>query len=127
MEPFDFAKSINSKSKYLMDDKNDEGSYVPFLMNRNFSYYLDTIFYANDMNMSRLDNKLQYDYLYNSIVKRSRFVPWPKKKNTEYLSFVMEYYKCNSQRGLEIIQIIPSTKLEEMREDFIRGKDNINI
>ena len=72
MKPFDFVNSINHKKNNMMrDTENDElaeSSYVPFLTNRQLSYFPDTLFYANQMNiLHNADNKLQYEYLLNSI------------------------------------------------------------
>jgi len=59
----DILNSINqSKENILSKDSRLEKDYVPFVINKCFSYFPDTIFYANKMNqMAFLDKKMQYD------------------------------------------------------------------
>ena len=75
MNPFDFVNSINDSKKNLMvgteNDELAEKGYNPFLINKAFSYFIDTILYANEINQySHLDNKLQYEYYLNGIPKK---------------------------------------------------------
>lgn len=115
MTPFDFVKSVNKKDGQL---ELDEG-YVPFIVNRAFSTFFDTIFYANEINKyPNLDPKMQYDFYYNAIPKNpKRFAPWPKKNNDKYLLVVQEYYDCSIQKAKEIISVLDDEKLTiiEMR------------
>ena len=93
MKPFDFVNSINHKKNNMMrDTENDElaeSSYVPFLTNRSLSYFPDTLFYANQMNiLHNADNKLQYEYLLNSISPKKRFAKWVKAEDNDDLEMV---------------------------------------
>jgi hypothetical protein len=115
MTPFDYVKSINKKDGKL---EIDEG-YVQFIINRSFSTYFDTVFYANEINKyPNLSNQMQYDFYYNAIPKNpKRFAPWPKKRNDKYLLIVQEYYDCSIQKAKEIISVLDDEKLTiiEMR------------
>ena len=71
------------------DDEQWEKNYQPYLVNKNYSNFQDTILYANEMNKyHNLDNKLQFDYLLNSIRPRKRFSPWHKKTIHNYSDYV---------------------------------------
>jgi hypothetical protein len=60
MELKDFLNSINQNKKNLMEeDPNCEREYLPYITNRCLSYFNDTIFYANQMNIfSYLDKRI---------------------------------------------------------------------
>ena len=78
----EFLNSINiSKENLIQKDLKLEKDYLPFVVNKCFSYFLDTIFYANRMNsLPFLDKKMQYDYLLYSTTKRKRFSKWIKNE-----------------------------------------------
>ena len=55
LNPFDYVKSINNKSQYLYD----LAGYNPFLTNRAFAGFIDTIMFAEQMNQAhQLDPQL---------------------------------------------------------------------
>ena len=71
----DYVPAISNTKVRLMDgdDEQWEKQYPPFLVNRNFSNFQETVLYANEMNRLPLtDNKLQFDYLINSLRKQFR-------------------------------------------------------
>ena len=84
--------SINQSKKHLYEEE-DAKSYPSFIVNKCLSGFLDTVLYANEMNMhSHLDKKIQYDFFINSITPRKRFSPWEKKSSIDCLDAVKEYY-----------------------------------
>ena len=120
MKPFDYINSINNKNKDMMTDtENDElaeKSYNAYLTNRSLSYFIDTILYANDMNMmAHLDNKMQYQYYMHAVPKKNRFSKWAKKDTTD-IDVITEFYKCNLTRANEILKIINKDELELMKQ-----------
>ena len=63
MNPFDFVNSVNYTKVDIMND-DVEKSYLPFIINRQLSYFPDTVAVANEMNRyHQLDNKLQFHFL----------------------------------------------------------------
>ena len=106
--PFDYVKSINKKN--YMDDLS---GYNPFLTNRAFAAFIDTIMFAEAMNQaSELPPELQYDFYYYGIRKGSRFDPIPKPSEPEGLDVVMAYFNYSKQKALEVINLLS-------REDLI--------
>jgi hypothetical protein len=65
MTPFDFLNDINYGKKNLMIGDTDhqvEKQYLPFIVNKGLSYTMDTVLYANEMNIRpNTDKKLQFD------------------------------------------------------------------
>ena len=126
MKPFDFVNSINHKKNNMMrDTENDElaeSSYVPFLTNRSLSYFPDTLFYANQMNiLHTTDNKLQYEYLLNSIRPKRRFAKWVKPEDNDDLEMVKMYYGYSNKKAQQVLSILSSAQKEEIRTKLTRG------
>ena len=57
----DYLNSINHQKNNLLDEDNAIKGYPPYIINRCLSGTIDTIMYANEMNMNHfLDNDVQY-------------------------------------------------------------------
>jgi hypothetical protein len=112
----DILHSINqTKENLLSKDPRLEKDYVPFVINKCFSYFPDTIFYANRMNQAAfLDKKLQYDYYIHSISKRKRFSKWIKSEENKDLEIVKEVYGYSDARAREVVDMLPMDKLREL-------------
>ena len=116
--PFDYVKSINKKSEYLYD----LAGYNPFLTNRAFAGFIDTIMFAEQMNQAhQLDPQLQYDFYYYGVRKGSRFNPIPKPSDPEGLELVMEYYQYSKQKALEAIKLLSKEDLINICKSLDKG------
>lgn len=109
--PFDYINTIlQSKTNLIRGSENEElaeKAYNAFLTNKALSFHLDTVLYANEMNMrGNLDNILQYEYFLNSVRSMRRPYNWPKKTKDEDLEIVQMAYKVNPVRAQEIIKLI---------------------
>ena len=126
LSPFDYVRSINEKTGNMMDiDPEAERDYVPFVVNRGFSFGNDTILYANEMNIRpNTDKRMQYDYLYNSIRRRKRFDKWIKANGEDdgAIEFLMEYYMVSRKRATEYYRMIPKERLASILKS--RGGTN---
>ena len=126
MKPFDYVNSINYSKKNMMEgtdnDELAESGYVPFLTNRSLSYFTDTLFYSNEINQyQHADNKLQYDYLLNSIRPKRRFAKWVKNIDSDDLEIVKQYYNYSTKKGLQALNILSPKQLQEITKKVIRG------
>ena len=118
----DYLTSINQSKKSLIIDEESEKAYPPFIVNKCLSGFLDTVLYANEMNInSHIDKKLQYDFLLNSINPRKRFSPWEKKSSIDYLDAVKEYYGYNTDKALQALRILNKDQLEEIKRLVNKG------
>ena len=72
----DWLNSINQTKKNLLDeDPTLEKEYPPYIVNRCFSGHLDSIMFANEMNIhNSIPKKMQYDFYLNSLRKKKRFL-----------------------------------------------------
>jgi len=118
----DILKSINiTKDGDLIDDYN-KSDYPPFVVNRCFSYYPDTILHANEMNMrSDLDKKLQYKYLLNAVRKKSRFSPWLKYKLPEEIQLIKDYYGLSTAKAKEALPLLSKDDLKNIKQILDKG------
>ena len=126
MKPFDYVNSINYTKKNLMrnsdNDELAESGYVPYITNRSLSYFTDTIFYSNEINQfHHADNKLQYEYLLNSIRPKRRFAKWVKNIDSDDLEIVKQYYNYSTKKGLQALNILSPKQLQEITKKVIRG------
>ncbi len=120
--PFDYINSVSHTKEYLIENEADEKEYIPFIVNRGISNFQDTIFYANEINMyPNLDKKLQYDYLYNSLPKKKRFSKWNKKKSSDDLALVQEYYKYSIEKARSVMPLLTEDQLEIIRKTLEQG------
>ena len=104
----DYLYSINQSKRNILDDDSDaQKKYPPYIVNRCLSSFTDTILFVNEMNKnSHLPNKLQYDFLLNSVKPRKRFSPWARKDSIDYLDVVKEYYGYNDDKALQALRIL---------------------
>tara|TARA_B100000073_G_scaffold293948_1_gene257789 strand:- start:374 stop:865 length:492 start_codon:yes stop_codon:yes gene_type:complete len=127
-----FLRSINTtKENVLLNDSNGkiEEAYNPFIINKTLSHFPDTIMQSNTMNQFfDLDNKLQYDFLLNSIRKKKRFSRWIKSNIEENVEIVKQYYKVGNEKAVEILSLLNdeqiSTIKSELSEGGISGRRN---
>jgi hypothetical protein len=104
----DWLNSINSNKKNLIiEDPLTEKAYLPFIVNKCLSYFPETVFHANQMNlMSYLDKRMQYEYFLNKIPKKSRFSKWHKAEESQKVENIKEYYGYSTQKAKQISHLI---------------------
>ena len=104
----DIIGSLNSKSGNIIDEgPENERQYVPFIVNKNFSFGIDTILYANELNFyNGLDKKLQYDFYYYGLDKKKRYNAWKKKEDINNLEIIKEYFECSNIKAGQYAKIL---------------------
>ncbi len=91
-----------------------EKEYVPFVINKCFSYFPDTVFYANRMNqVPFLDKRMQYDYLLSSISKRKRFSKWIKPEEDKNIEIIKEIFGYSDTKAREVADLLPMDKMKD--------------
>ena len=95
---FDFVNDINHKKENVLTEEN-ESKYVPYVVNKSMSYFIDTIFQANEMNVRHtIDKRLQFDFLLNSVRSKKRFSKWAKPEKLESVEVIKEYYGYSNDK-----------------------------
>ena len=119
----DYLNSINFSKNYLMDeDPGWEKNYPAYVINKCMSHHLDTIMFANEMNIhSHIDKRLQYDFLINIVRPRKRFSPWGKKNKVKDLDLVKKYYGYSSDKATQALEILTPTQLNYIKDKLNKG------
>jgi len=120
MNPFDILNSITYNKKRLIDESN-ENQYNAYQINKGLSYFVDTIFIAQEMNMNyHLDNLLQHDYLFNSVRKQKRYAKWVKKDKDDDIEAVKIYFNYGYRKAQEACNILTKDQINYIKEK-VRG------
>ena len=115
--PFDYVRAINEKKE--MDSHH---LYNPFLSNIAFSYSMDTVMLANEMNMhARLPAAAQYDFLHSMVPKRRRFHRWYKEDEHPHLEMVMKHFNYSKQKALEALEVLTQQDIKTILETHDYG------
>lgn len=105
------------------NDKAAEEFYVPFVVNRSLSYFLDTVLYANEMNKYDIDKKLQYHYLLNSVRPSKRFAKWVKAE-VEHLEDIKQYYGYSTEKAKQALSVLTTEQVCLIQQKLQRGGMN---
>jgi hypothetical protein len=119
----DYLNTINYSKENLMDaDDEAVKQYPPYIINRCLSGFMDTVLYANEMNMaSHLDNKMQYDFYINTLRKRKRFSPWLKKDSLKDLELVKQYYGYSNEKAKTALGVLTKEQLNYIKSKLDTG------
>ncbi len=125
LTPFDFIKDISHVKENIMRDDVDneiEKQYNAFIVNRGFSYFMDTVIYANEMNIrSHVDSKLQFNFLINTVRQKKRYSKWHKAEQSDDIQILKEYYGYNIHRAKEVLPLHTKEQLMFIREKLDKG------
>jgi hypothetical protein len=115
----DWLNSINQNKKNLIDDDASiEKTYSPYIINKCLSAHIDSIMFANEINLNHhVDKKLQYDFYINILRVKKRFSPWIKKEINKDLDCVKSYYGYSNEKAEQALRILNKEQLT-----FIKNK-----
>ena len=122
--PFDYINAIGHSKKDMMEDEDGEKGYNAWMINKGFSYFPDTLEYANHMNLLyHLDSRLQYEYLRNIIRPRKRFSKWTKKKQDKTVEAIKTYYNCSDRKAEEYLKILTPKQVKQIQTYLTTGTE----
>ena len=76
----------------------------------------------NEMNINNhLDNKLQYDFLLNSLRKQNRFATWMKASKSKNLEYVKEYFGYNNEKARSALNILNDEQIAYIKNKLNKG------
>jgi len=118
----DLIPSLIQKKKYILTLENEK-DYTPYVVNMALSQHIDCVLYVNEMNRyPDLDNKLQYDFYYHSLVAKKRpYQKWLKSTNSPDLINVKEYFSCSTSKAKEALKILTPEQLKSIAEYVDKG------
>ena len=117
----DWLNSINQNKRNLYDE-DPTAKYPAYIINRCMSGHLDTVMFANEMNLSsQLDSDMQYSFYLNSVRKRKRFSPWLRKDEVKDLDSVKRYYGYSNEKAKQALRILTKEQLNFIKSKFETG------
>jgi len=117
----DWLNSINQNKNNLYEEDPD-AKYPAYIINRCMSGHLDSIMFANEMNLSHhLDSDMQYSFYLNSVRKRKRFSPWLRKDEIKDLDLVKRYYGYSNEKAKQALRILTKQQLNFIKSTFETG------
>ena len=124
----DWLNSINYTKKDVMVDEYEEKKYPAFIVNKCLAPFPDTLLYVNEMNrLHGLDNRLQYDFLLNSLRKRKRFAKWLKVSKIKDLDVVKEYYGYSNEKAKQALDVLTEEQIKIIKIKLTKGGKNGRI
>ena len=122
MNPFEYCNAINYTKKDIMTDDIAEKAYSPYMVNRQLSYFPDTVLAANEMNRNHhIDNRLQFDFFINIIRKRKRFSKWFKPELISDLDAVKKYYGYSNEKARQVLTLLSTEQINELKNKVAKG------
>ena len=117
----DWLNSINHTKVNLLEE-NPDAKYPAYIINRCMSGHLDTVLFANEMNLNHhLPLDMQYSFFLNSVRKRKRFSPWLRKDEIKDLDLVKRYYGYNNEKAKQALRILTKEQLNFIKSKFETG------
>ena len=115
----DFLNSINSNKTDLSEHIDQ---YSPFIINKAMSGYIDTLFFANELNRFHfLDKDIQYKYYLKVIKKKRRYAPWLKSTKDDNISAIKEYYNYSDKKAKAVLDLLSVDHLTEIKKSLYKG------
>tara|TARA_Y100000052_G_C2872509_1_gene40820 strand:- start:11 stop:400 length:390 start_codon:yes stop_codon:yes gene_type:complete len=121
----EYLNSINSTKTNLMDTEDPlwERKYPSFIINKCLAPTgKHECLIVNEMNLhNHLDNKLQYDFLLNSLRREKRYAPWMKASKSKNLEYVKEYFGYNNEKARSALNILNDEQIATIKEKLNKG------
>jgi len=126
LTPFDFMTAASfSKEDVIGDDENPEyieKQYTPYMVNRGFSNFQDTILHANEMNQrADLFHRAQFDYYRAVLRKRKRFSKWSKPTKDKDLDAIQQVYQCSRTVAKLYYKALSKDDMKSVHDKLITG------
>lgn len=123
LSPFVFIDDISlSKKNLIAENPELIKDFSPYLTIKHFSYFKETLFIANELNMcSTLEPKEQYNYFFYGIPARKRWSKWNKKEDNEQIDLIKEYYNYNTRLAEQVLKFFTEEDMEYLAEYCYKG------
>ena len=104
------------------EDQFWEKKYPAYIVNKAVGAHPDTVLYVNEMNrLHFLDNRLQYDFLLNSLRKRKRFAKWLRASKIKDIEYVKEYYGYSNEKAKQALNVLTDDQIKTIKIKLIKG------
>lgn len=118
------SKSKTDLIKNAEIPEDMEKKYNPFITNKAFSFHLDTILHANEMNMKHWVFKdAQFRYYLGSLRPRYRKSEWFKAKKDSDLDNIQKVFQCNRTVAKQYFNVLSAENLQIINNKVSKGGD----
>lgn len=120
----DYLNAINVNKEPLLDESESytKQSYPPFVVTRCLSYFPDTLFAANEMNIRpNLDSKMHFDFLRGAVRPRKRFSKWLKREEDARVAALAEYYGISTRKAREALSVLSEDDINDILAAVDKG------
>ena len=119
----DYLNSINWSKEDLQERDGDwMKNYPPYIVNKCLDGFIDSVLYANEMNiMHHLGKDMQYSFYLNSLRKKRRYSPWLKKDKARDLDVIKQYYGYNNDKAQDALRILTKDQIELIKTKLNTG------
>ena len=121
----EYLKAINQSKEKLMDTEDEvwEKKYPAYIVNKCLAPFdKATCLIVNEINgLSHLDNKLQFDFLINSLRRMSRYSPWQKAEKISDIEYVKEYYGYSNEKAKSALTILNNEQIKYIKKKLNKG------
>lgn len=111
MSPFDIINAL--KAKKNLDWSEVGADYNPWLVNQAFSFGMQTILLANEINKYKMDPEWQYEF-YKHTVQKGAKTTWIKSSKDKPLEVIQAYYNVSINKAKEIALILTDEQIEQI-------------
>lgn len=120
----DYLNAINVNKEPLLDESETytKQSYPPFVVTRCLSYFPDTLFAANEVNIRpHMDSKMHFDFLRGAVRPRKRFSKWLKREEDERVAALIDYYGFSFRKAREALTVLTEEQISEIVAETSKG------
>jgi hypothetical protein len=124
MKPFDVIDDLSYSKKNLMAEDREAclKAHSPYLTNRHFSYHVDTLMYANDMNvLHHVDPDMHYRFMFDVVRPKKRFSKWHKPQDMDRVKALSEWYRINTTRARELLRVLTTDEVDSIMKRLGSG------
>ena len=105
--PFEFVAALSEGRGRAFYAKTKGKGYNPFLTARAFSYHLDTLRTAFNLNTHpKITADQHYAYFLNSVRARKRYGKWAKPQKDAVIEAICQHYKCSLHVARQYRQLL---------------------
>lgn len=118
--PFKYSNSINAGQAMPVGE-----DYNKFLTARGFSYHLDTVLMANEVNKyPNMDSEMHYRFLFGAIRPAKRWSKWWKPEKHSVASVLSAYYQISMAKAYEISSFFTSDEIKSLQKELDHKNEN---
>lgn len=125
---YEYTTTINKKSGVKPQDNMMEFDkvYQPYVVNKTFSYFLDTILLAQELNlrgspMHDIPLLAHYEFLNHSVPKGSRFERWAKAEKSDEINLICAVYGYSPKQAREVVDLFSEDDIKQLKQKIYEG------